>query len=129
MSSRSRSDIPLRSICQPLRAFKSKCDLLSEKWTYGVDPLFLHASLFIAEQHLPKSIRSAHHRALIAVLVGCRKQAGLTQLELAKTMKRTQSFVAQVEAGQRQVYVAELFEFARAFKLDPVELFRRVASW
>jgi transcriptional regulator with XRE-family HTH domain len=74
-------------------------------------------------------IRSARHRALIAVLVACRKQAGLTQAELAKVMRRTQSFVAQIEKGQRQVYVAELFEFAKAFKLDPQELFRRVATW
>jgi len=74
-------------------------------------------------------IRSPQHRALIAVLVGCRKQAGLTQMELARAMRRTQSFVAQIEKGQRQVYVAELFLLARAFKLDPQELFRRVATW
>jgi transcriptional regulator with XRE-family HTH domain len=50
-------------------------------------------------------------------------------MQLAKRMKRSQSFVAQVETGQRQVYVAELFEFAKAFGIDPIELFRRVATW
>jgi hypothetical protein len=44
-------------------------------------------------------------------------------------MKWSQSKVAQIETGQRQVYVAELFEFAAAYKVEPMELFRRVASW
>jgi transcriptional regulator with XRE-family HTH domain len=44
-------------------------------------------------------------------------------------MKWSQSKVAQIETGQRQVYASELFEFAAAYKVDPVELFRRVAQW
>ena len=78
---------------------------------------------------MAKSIRSQKHKALIAVLVASRRHAGLTQLELAKLMKWTQSKVAQIESGQRQVYVSELFEFAKAFKVDAVDLFRRVAQW
>ena len=74
-------------------------------------------------------VRSKRHRALLAVLVGCRQQAGLSQAGLAKRMRVTQSLISQIEKGQRQVYVAELFEFAKAFKLDPQELFRRVATW
>lgn len=78
---------------------------------------------------MAKSIRSPKHRALLAILVASRRHAGLTQQELAKQMKWTQSKIAQIESGQRQVYVSELFEFAKAFKLDPIALFRRVAQW
>lgn len=78
---------------------------------------------------MAKSIRSPRHRALLAVLVASRHQAGLTQMELATLMKTTQSKIAQIESGQRQVYVSELFEFAKALKVDPVDLFRRVVQW
>lgn len=78
---------------------------------------------------MSKSLRSRRHRALITVLVASRREAGLTQRELADRMKRTQSMVAQVESGQRQVYVSEFFEFAAALKVDPQELFRRVTQW
>lgn len=78
---------------------------------------------------MAKSIRSRRHRALLAVLVASRREAGLTQQEAADKMKWSQSKVAQIETGQRQVYVSELFEFATAYEVDPLELFRRVTSW
>lgn len=78
---------------------------------------------------MAKSIRSRRHRALLAVLIACRREAGLTQQEAADKMKWSQSKVAQIETGQRQVYASELFELAAAYKVDPVELFRRWATW
>lgn len=78
---------------------------------------------------MAKSIRSRRHRALLAVLVASRREAGLTQQQAADRMKWSQSKVAQIETGQRQVYASELFEFATAYKIDPVDLFRRVATW
>lgn len=78
---------------------------------------------------MAKSIRSRRHRALLAVLVASRREAGLTQQQAADRMKWSQSKLAQIETGQRQVYASELFELAAAYKVDPVELFRRVATW
>jgi transcriptional regulator with XRE-family HTH domain len=78
---------------------------------------------------MAKSIRSRRHRALLAVLVASRREVGLTQDEASRRMKWSQSKLAQIETGQRQVYASELFELAAAYKVDPVELFRRWASW
>lgn len=78
---------------------------------------------------MAKSIRSRRHRSLLAVLVASRREAGLTQQQAANRMKWSQSRLAQIETGQRQVYASELFELAAAYKADPVELFRRWASW
>jgi transcriptional regulator with XRE-family HTH domain len=78
---------------------------------------------------MAKSIRSRRHRALLAVLLASRREAGLTQQQGADRMKWSQSKVAQIEIGQRQVYVSERFELAAAYKVDPVELLPRVASW
>lgn len=78
---------------------------------------------------MAKSIRSRRHRSLLAVLVATRREAGLTQQEAADRMKWSQSKVAQIETGLRQVYASELFEIAAAYKVDPVDLFRRWATW
>ena len=78
---------------------------------------------------MAKSIRAPKHRALLAVLVALRRHEGLTQTELAKRMRWTQSRIAQIESGQRQVYVSELFEFAKAFKVEAVDLIRKVQEW
>jgi transcriptional regulator with XRE-family HTH domain len=78
---------------------------------------------------MAKSIRSRRHRALLSVLIACRRDVGLTQQQAADRMKWTQSKVAQIETGQRQVYASELFELAAAYKVDPVELFRRWKDW
>lgn len=78
---------------------------------------------------MAKSIRSRRHRALLVVLIASRREAGLTQQQAADRMKWSQSKVAQIEIGQRQVYVSEFFEIAAAYKIDAQELFRRVANW
>ena len=78
---------------------------------------------------MAKSLRSRRHRALLAVLVGSRKEAGLTQRGLADKMKRPQSFIAATETGERRLDVVEFFELATALGVDPVALFERFARW
>lgn len=78
---------------------------------------------------MAKSIRSRRHRALLVVLLASRREAQLTQQQAADRMRWSQSKLAQIETGQRQVYASELFDLAAAYKVDPVELFRRWATW
>ena len=60
-----------------------------------------------------KQLRSAKHRALISVIVATRKAAGLTQRQLAAKLKRSNSFVWKLEAGERQINVLEFIEIAK----------------
>ena len=60
-----------------------------------------------------KQLRSAKHRALISVMVAARRAAGLTQRQLAAKLKRSNSFVWKLEAGERQINVLEFIEIAR----------------
>ena len=55
-----------------------------------------------------------------------RKSAGLSQQELARRLKRSQSFIAKLEVGERRVDVVEFIEIARALGKDPTELLFRV---
>jgi len=70
-----------------------------------------------------KHLRSARHRALIAAIVQARHEARLTQRQLAAKLKRSNSFVWKIEAGERRVDVLEFLEIARASDIDPTELF------
>jgi transcriptional regulator with XRE-family HTH domain len=60
-----------------------------------------------------KQLRSAKHRALITVIVATRNAAGLTQRQLAAKLKRSNSFVWKLEAGERQLNVLEFIEIAK----------------
>ncbi|MEA3017585.1 MAG: hypothetical protein QOI38_2307 [Sphingomonadales bacterium] len=61
------------------------------------------------------------------VLVEARKAAGLTQGELAKALRRTQTFVSNYERGERKIGVVEFILIARVLGAEPVDLLRRVA--
>lgn len=69
-----------------------------------------------------KHLRSAKHRALVAAIVRARHGAGLTQRQLAAKLKRSNSFVWKIEAGERRVEVLEFIEIARAAGVEPTVL-------
>jgi len=55
-----------------------------------------------------------------------RLRAGLTQEEVARVLRRPQSFVAKYERGERRLDVVEFAEIAGAIKSDPIKIFKRV---
>ena len=61
------------------------------------------------------------HEALRAFLVERRKQAGLRQVDLAKRLGRSQSYVSHIEIGQKRIALIELIEWAEAIGFDPEE--------
>lgn len=73
-----------------------------------------------------KQLRSSRHRALINVLVTARQEAGLTQRQLAARLKRSNSFVWKIEAGERQVNVLEFMEIAKLLNVSASALISRV---
>ena len=77
---------------------------------------------------MSRTLRSSRHQALKEFLVEKRKKAGLTQAEVAKKLRRYQSFVATVEGGQRKIDVVELLAFAEAIGFDPREAIKRLSS-
>lgn len=68
------------------------------------------------------------YATMLAVLVAARRDGGVTQIELAERLGRTQSFVSQIERGGRRLDVIEFYAIARALKIDPVVLFAAVAE-
>ena len=63
------------------------------------------------------------YRAMVSVLVGHRKAAGLSQRQLAARLGRAASHVGLIEAGQRRIDTLELLRIARCLGVDPARLF------
>ena len=74
---------------------------------------------------MSKTLGTSRHRALIAFLTQKRKDAGLSQSELAKALGEYQSFVARMESGQRRVDVVEYENLAKILDFDVLEFFKR----
>jgi transcriptional regulator with XRE-family HTH domain len=65
-----------------------------------------------------RTLSSPRHHALARFIRAERKNAGLTQADVAKQLRRYQSFVAAVEMGQRRIDVVELLDFATTIGFD-----------
>ena len=65
------------------------------------------------------------HKRFRELLVQARKQADLTQADLASRLERPQSFVSKFERGERRLDVVEFGEVAKALGIDPLRFLRR----
>lgn len=68
------------------------------------------------------------YEALVALLRRLRKEAGLTQVELAGRLGVEQSFVSKVERRERRLDVAELRNFCAAMGVSLAEFVSRYES-
>src|SRR5258708_828463 len=75
----------------------------------------LYAGLWIPARAMNKTIFSKVHRDLVSRLRRARMAAGLTQAQVAKKLKKPQSFVARFESGQRRIDVVELSYVAEIY--------------
>jgi len=65
-----------------------------------------------------KAIYSKDHKQLIEKLKKACLDAGFDQIEVAKYLGKTQSYISKVESGQRRVDIMQLKEFAKLYKKD-----------
>lgn len=69
-----------------------------------------------AAQHNPA------YRTFRVRLRAAREEAGLSQTEVARRLKKTQSWVSKCESGERRVDIIELSRFARLYA-KPIDWF------
>jgi transcriptional regulator with XRE-family HTH domain len=72
---------------------------------------------------------SLRRTSLCAVLIATRREAGLTQAQLAERLGKPASFIAKIEIGERRLDVVEFVAIAKAMKLDPRKIFDRFLGW
>jgi len=73
---------------------------------------------------MEKSIFSKEQKLLQALLRQIRLDAGLRQTDLAKRLRRPQSFVSKYESGERRLDLPELKQICRAAGITLVDFVR-----
>jgi transcriptional regulator with XRE-family HTH domain len=71
---------------------------------------------------MPRAIYSKDHNKIVERLISARLEAGLSQVEVAEKLGKTQSYLSKIESGQRRFDVLQLKEFAKLYK-KPLEYF------
>jgi len=71
---------------------------------------------------MSKTIYSKEYRKIIEILKKARIEAGLTQLDAAKKLKKHQSYISKCESCERRIDVIELIKFAKIYK-KPINYF------
>ena len=72
---------------------------------------------------MPHAVYSDAQSVLVAVLTQARRDAGLLQAEVAARVGKDQSYISNIERGQRRVDVPEFYALAVAMQADPAKLF------
>ena len=67
---------------------------------------------------MSKIIYSQEHKYLVEKIKKARLEIGLDQKEVAKLLKKTQSYISKIESGQRRIDIIQLKEFAKLYKKD-----------
>ena len=71
---------------------------------------------------MPRAIYTKDHNVIVERLKKERLESGLGQVEVAKKLGKTQSYVSKIESGQRRFDVLQLKEFAKLYK-KPLDYF------
>lgn len=64
------------------------------------------------------TVRTEAYGALLAALIAARKQAGLSQADLARKLDKPASFVGKYELGERRLDVVELMVILKQLELS-----------
>lgn len=75
---------------------------------------------------MPSSIFSEKYTVFREMLISCRKQADLTQQNLAEKLNKPQSFVSKYENGERRLDLIEFLEVAEALQFDVFEFIKKL---
>lgn len=75
---------------------------------------------------MSKSIYDKSYRELVDALKMARKDAGITQQQVADALGKPQSYVAKVEGFERRLDVIEFIEFARCISWNPFPMLQKI---
>ena len=68
---------------------------------------------------MPSSLHSEEYGKVTAFLKETRKSLKLTQAELARRLKKPQSYISKVERGERRIDIVEFTAWSTAMEMHP----------
>jgi transcriptional regulator with XRE-family HTH domain len=67
---------------------------------------------------MSSNLYTKEHKTIVEKLKKARQEAGLDQIDVAKKLGRSQSYLSKIESGQRKIDVVQLKKFAKLYKKD-----------
>ena len=77
---------------------------------------------------MEKSIHTREHTAFLELLREARQESGMTQVELAKKLKLTQSLYSKMERGECRLDIIQLRRVCREIGLTLAQFVERLES-
>lgn len=77
---------------------------------------------------MAKTIFTKQHQDFIRALREVRRSKGVTQMQLSERLDRAQSYISNIERGERRLDVIEFMALAAALNRDAAELFSEIVS-
>ena len=74
---------------------------------------------------MAKSLFTRKHTQLRKLLKKARKDAKLTQTDLAHRLKRRQAYISRIERGERRIDVVEFLDLTHAIGIDAAKFIAR----
>ncbi|WP_295218002.1 helix-turn-helix domain-containing protein [uncultured Brevundimonas sp.] len=71
---------------------------------------------------MTKSVFSDRYNRLLAAMAEARREAGVTQAQLAAILGKPQSYVSKIERGERRIDVVEFLELLEALGVHPTTI-------
>ena len=100
-------------------------DFFEKVWAMGRErAITLYGSLaysameYYTLNNMPRAIYAKEHQIIVERLKRARIEAGLGQIEVARKLGKTQSYLSKIESGQRRFDVLQLKDFAKVYKKD-----------
>ena len=73
-----------------------------------------------------RSVFTKRYQKLLELLREARLDAGLTQVEVSRKLKRHQSYVSKYELGERRLDLVEFLEVTEAIGTDPMKILKAI---
>lgn len=73
---------------------------------------------------MDKTIKTKEYARFIEKLRKARLEAGLKQIDVAKKVKRPQSYISRVESGEYRLDILEVKKFAKIYRKNIDELIK-----
>lgn len=77
---------------------------------------------------MPRDLHSERYRCLRQIIVDQRRKMEVSQAQLARTLGRPQSYVADIERAERRIDVIEFLDIMTALDLDPISVIGKLAE-
>lgn len=74
---------------------------------------------------MSRSRHSRRYTRLLSALRQARKEAGLTQVEVADKLNNHASYVSKCESGERRIDAVELVDFCQMYRIPVADLLAR----